>query len=157
MGVFSKRKGLFLLELSLIMAILLLGIGMAAPLFTNWQEEQRVEMAAAAVSAIIRDVQESVKNGDAKLPYGSERLNLYFVNQGEAVQYYTVRGVNIVKPSGYLPKGVKVYKTTVLTFRKDGFAGTSDEYSVTLLSQNKKYKRVVILAMYTGRTRIEKG
>lgn len=156
MDLFSKKRGTFLLELALVTMLIALAAGFAAPAFMDWQKEMKLDAAAAEVSAIIRDTQTAVRNADQHLPYGSERLDLYFVNQGDRIQYYTLRGANVVRPKGYLPAGIRLYKDMILKFRKDGFAGTNDEYTVTLMTKDKKYRRLVVLAMYTGRVRIQK-
>ena len=43
-----------------------------------------------------------------------------------------------------------------LRFRKDGFAGTGEEYNIFLTTDNGKYGRMITVAMYTGRVRVRK-
>ena len=72
-------------------------------------------------------------------------------------RYYTRKGTERVNPKGYLPKGIRVDGGKAsLRFRKDGFAGTGEEYNIFLTTDNGKYGRMITVAMYTGRVRVRK-
>lgn len=72
-------------------------------------------------------------------------------------RYYTRKGTERVNPKGYLPKGIRVDGGKAsFRFRKDGFAGTGEEYNIFLTTDNGKYGRMITVAMYTGRVRVRK-
>lgn len=155
----SKRKGAVLLELVIAGMLILLMAGIAAPAWTGWQEERKLEAAAAEMSAIIRDVEMGVRNGDARFSTStSEDMRLVFMMRNGRVYYYAARGSQQVKPVGYLAEGVRLEGTKAeFIFKKDGTPSGKMDYTVNLITTNRKYRRTLVVAVYTGRVRIEKG
>lgn len=158
MARFSKRKGMFLLEMVITGFLLALAAGITAPLMTEWQEERLLDVAAVEVSAIIRDAELYTRNGEERISGAPERLKLYFTMEGERIRYYSVRGIYQTRPRGLLPDGVRLGSQTVsLEFQKSGFSGQSDDLTFYLMTKDRKRARKLVVAMYTGRVRIEKA
>ncbi len=155
----SHRKGTILLEFVIACALFLLMAGMAVPRWMDWQEERKLEAAAAEMSAIIRDVEMGVRNGDARFSTStSENMRLTFVMRNGRVYYYAARGSQQVKPVGYLAEGVRLEGTKAeFIFKKDGVPAGKTDYTVNLITTNRKHRRTLVVAVYTGRVRIEKG
>lgn len=154
----SKRKGALLLEMVVAGFLLALAAGIAAPLMADWQEERLLDAAAGEVSAIIRDAQLNAQNGETRISGAPERLRLYFTMKNDRVQYYAARGIYQTRPKGMLPAGVQLGNQTVeLEFQKNGFSGRSDDLTFHLMTKDRKHARKLVVAMYTGRVRVEKA
>lgn len=98
------------------------------------------------------------ENESADYPSMSEGLTFFCETMTDGTgRYYTRKGTERVNPKGYLPKGIRVDGGKAsLRFRKDGFAGTGEEYNIFLTTDNGKYGRMITVAMYTGRVRVRK-
>lgn len=135
------------------MAVLGLACFMAVPYLSAWEEEQTLDMAAAEVKAAILAAQTAARSG--KEGYGS--FVSFYCNTSPAgrVEYYCRRGIRRFPPKGKLPSGVSLSAPVSMTFSKDGLSGTSQNTGLLLISRNRRYKRHIIVAVYTGRVRIE--
>ena len=110
------------------------------------------------MASAIRQVEILAKNESADYPSMSEGLTFFCETMTDGTgRYYTRKGTERVNPKGYLPKGIRVDGGKAsLRFRKDGFAGTGEEYNIFLTTDNGKYGRMITVAMYTGRVRVRK-
>ena len=135
----SFHRGTVLFEALLVSVILSLAALAVIPLYTGWRSEKRLELAA-------------------DYPSMSEGLTFFCETMTDGTgRYYTRKGTERVNPKGYLPKGIRVDGGKAsLRFRKDGFAGTGEEYNIFLTTDNGKYGRMITVAMYTGRVRVRK-
>lgn len=125
-GIFGSRhrQGFFLMEALLLALIIALAAASAVPVYSEWEDEKRLDLAAAEACALIRSAQQEAKNGTAAISGGGiEEITVRFAPSGGRVKYSTVRGVYSIKPSGYLPKGIVMNTTAQINFKKDGFAG----------------------------------
>ncbi len=153
----SSRHGYILLETLVAVLIFSLAAFALVPSYRNWQKEKELEMAAEEVAAAIRQVEVQAKSDiDAGLLPAS---GLYFICETKAdgnVKYHTRYGVENINPKGSLPDGICLEAGNVtMRFRKDTFAGTGETYNVALKTKDGKYRRIVTVAMYTGRVRIK--
>ena len=152
---FPCRRGFLLVEALLVALILTLGAAFTMPSLRNWQEERELDMAAQTLAASIRQAAVLAKN-DAETSVRVSR-NYHFNASTDAngrVVYYTSRGARRMKPSGTLPSRIILSGSLALVFDKQGFAGRGQNYSVYLYTKDRKYKRQVTVAMYTGRVRV---
>ena len=134
----SFHRGTVLFEVLLVSVILSLAALAVIPLYTGWRSEKRLELAAEEVASAIRQVEILAKNESADYPSMSEGLTFFCETMTDGTgRYYTRKG-------------------TELRFRKDGFAGTGEEYNIFLTTDNGKYGRMITVAMYTGRVRVRK-
>ena len=154
----SFHRGTVLFEVLLAAVILSLAALAVIPLYTGWRSEKRLELAAEEVASAIRQVEILAKNESADYPSMSEGLTFFCETMTDGTgRYYTRKGTERVNPKGYLPKGIRVDGGKAsLRFRKDGFAGTGEEYNIFLTTDNGKYGRMITVAMYTGRVRVRK-
>ncbi|MFR1231559.1 Tfp pilus assembly protein FimT/FimU [Dialister invisus] len=154
----SFHRGTVLFEVLLVSVILSLAALAVIPLYTGWRSEKRLELAAEEVASAIRQVEILAKNESADYPSMSEGLTFFCETMTDGTgRYYTRKGTERVNPKGYLPKGIRVDGGKAsLRFRKDGFAGTGEEYNIFLTTDNGKYGRMITVAMYTGRVRVRK-
>lgn len=154
----SFHRGTILFEALLVSVILSLAALAVIPLYTGWWSEKRLELAAEEVASAIRQVEILAKNESADYPSMSEGLTFFCETMTDGTErYYTRKGTERVNPKGYLPKGIRVDGGKAsLRFRKDGFAGTGEEYNIFLTTDNGKYGRMITVAMYTGRVRVRK-
>lgn len=154
----SFHRGTVLFEALLVSVILSLAALAVIPLYTGWRSEKRLELAAEEVASAIRQVEILAKNESADYPSMSEGLTFFCETMTDGTgRYYTRKGTERVNPKGYLPKGIRVDGGKAsLRFRKDGFAGTGEEYNIFLTTDNGKYGRMITVAMYTGRVRVRK-
>lgn len=144
------------MEALLLALIIALAAASAVPVYSEWEDEKRLDLAAAEACALIRSAQQEAKNGTADISGGGiEEITVRFAPSGGRVKYSTVRGVYSIKPSGYLPKGIVMNTTAQINFKKDGFAGGSGDYSFILFNENRTKGRRITVAMYTGRVRAE--
>lgn len=144
------------MEALLLALIIALAAASAVPIYSEWEDEKRLDLAAAEACALIRSAQQEAKNGTAAISGGGiEEITVRFAPSGGRVKYSTVRGVYSIKPSGYLPKGIVMNTTAQINFKKDGFAGGSGDYSFILFNENRTKGRRITVAMYTGRVRAE--
>ena len=157
-GIFGSRhrQGFFLMEALLLALIIALAAASVVPVYSEWEDEKRLDLAAAEACALIRSAQQEAKNGTADISGGGiEEITVRFAPSGGRVKYSTVRGVYSIKPSGYLPKGIVMNTTAQINFKKDGFAGGSGDYSFILFNEKRTKGRRITVAMYTGRVRAE--
>lgn len=157
-GIFGSchRQGFFLMEALLLTLIIALAAASAVPVYSEWEDEKRLDLAAAEACALIRSAQQEAKNGTAAISGGGiEEITVRFAPSGGRVKYSTVRGVYSIKPSGYLPKGIVMNTTAQINFKKDGFAGGSGDYSFILFNEKRTKGWRITVAMYTGRVRAE--
>lgn len=154
----SFHRGTVLFEVLLAAVILSLAALAVISLYTGWRSEKRLELAAEEVASAIRQVEILAKNESADYPSMSEGLTFFCETMTDGTgRYYTRKGTERVNPKGYLPKGIRVDGGKAsLRFRKDGFAGTGEEYNIFLTTDNGKYGRMITVAMYTGRVRVRK-
>lgn len=153
-----RRKGALLLEMAVTALLLALAAGIAVPFVSGWQEERLLDMAAAEMSSIIRDAELHARNGEERIAGAPERLRLYFTMKDGRIQYYAARGIYQTRPRGMLPEGVQLGSQTVeLEFQKNGFGGRSDDLTFHVMTKDRKHARKLVVAMYTGRVRIEKA
>lgn len=144
------------MEALLLALIIALAAASVVPVYSEWEDEKRLDLAAAEACALIRSAQQEAKNGTADISGGGiEEITVRFAPSGGRVKYSTVRGVYSIKPSGYLPKGIVMNTTAQINFKKDGFAGGSGDYSFILFNENRTKGRRITVAMYTGRVRAE--
>lgn len=145
------------MEALLLALIIALAAASAVPVYSEWEDEKRLDLAAAEACALIRSAQQEAKNGTAAISGGGiEEITVRFAPSGGRVKYSTVRGVYSIKPSGYLPKGIVMNTTAQINFKKDGFAGGgSGDYSFILFNEKRTKGRRITVAMYTGRVRAE--
>ena len=144
------------MEALLLALIIALAAASAVPVYSEWEDEKRLDLAAAEACALIRSAQQEAKNGTAAISGGGiEEITVRFAPSGGRVKYSTVRGVYSIKPSGYLPKGIVMNTTAQINFKKDGFAGGSGDYSFILFNEKRTRGRRITVAMYTGRVRAE--
>ena len=144
------------MEALLLALIIALAAASAVPVYSEWEDEKRLDLAAAEACALIRSAQQEAKNGTAAISGGGiEEITVRFAPSGGRVKYSTVRGVYSIKPSGYLPKGIVMNATAQINFKKDGFAGGSGDYSFILFNEKRTKGRRITVAMYTGRVRAE--
>lgn len=144
------------MEALLLALIIALAAASAVPVYSEWEDEKRLDLAAAEACALIRSAQQEAKNGTAAISGGGiEEITVRFAPSGGRVKYSTVRGVYSIKPSGYLPKGIMMNTTAQINFKKDGFAGGSGDYSFILFNEKRTKGRRITVAMYTGRVRAE--
>ena len=142
------------MEALLLALIIALAAASAVPVYSEWEDEKRLDLAAAEACALIRSAQQEAKNGTAAISGGGiEEITVRFAPSGGRVKYSTVRGVYSIKPSGYLPKGIVINTTAQINFKKDGFAGGSGDYSFILFNEKRTKGRRITVAMYTGRVR----
>ena len=137
----SFHRGTVLFEVLLAAVILSLAALAVIPLYTGWRSEKRLELAAEEVASAIRQVEILAKNESADYPSMSEGLTFFCETMTDGTgRYYTRKGTERVNPKGYLPKGIRVDGGKAsLRFRKDGFAGTGEEYNIFLTTDNGKY------------------
>ncbi len=162
----KSRKGMMLLEMMMTISILSLAAVWILPEISDWYREQRLNMAAAQVSALIRTVQAEARNGDAAFPTGSgisKEIIFSYQSQHQRVRYMCRRtGISISDPKGWLPEGIRISPTSVnIKFAQNGYpysddSTTSIEYSFHLRDSSRKGVRKIVVAAYTGRVRIEK-
>lgn len=144
------------MEALLLALIIALAAASAVPVYSEWEDEKRLDLATAEACALIRSAQQEAKNGTAAISGGGiEEITVRFAPSGGRVKYSTVRGVYSIKPSGYLPKGIVMNTTAQINFKKDGFAGGSGDYSFILFNEKRTKGRRITVAMYTGRVRAE--
>lgn len=144
------------MEALLLALIIALAAASAVPVYSEWEDEKRLDLAAAEACALIRSAQQEAKNGTAAISGGGiEEITVRFAPSGGRVKYSTVRGVYSIKPSGYLPKGIVMNTTAQINFKKNGFAGGSGDYSFILFNEKRTKGRRITVAMYTGRVRAE--
>ena len=144
------------MEALLLALIIALAAASAVPVYSEWEDEKRLDLAAAEACALIRSAQQEAKNGTAAISGGGiEEITVRFAPSGGRVKYSTVRGVYSIKPSGYLPKGIVMNTTAQINFKKDGFAGGSGDYSFIFFNEKRTKGRRITVAMYTGRVRAE--
>lgn len=159
MRLFSKRPGYLLLEAILSAVLIGMAAAAAVPLYEDWEDERRLDAAASAVCAIIREAQAEAHSVKAVGEGRQEKIELDFTNLSDGrVFYFGKRNGKNVEPKGYLPEGVTLHSTpVVLTFMKKGFTVKADKsYTVQLRTLDNRKGRNIVVAMYTGRVRVER-
>lgn len=126
---------------------------MAVPFLDAWEEEQVLDLSAREVKAAILEAETAARSG--KEGYGS--LVSFYCTSAEdgRVEYYCRRGIKRFPPKGKLNDRVRLAAPVSMDFSKNGLFGTSHNVGLLLLSKNRQYKRQIIVAVYTGRVRIE--
>ena len=154
----SMRSGFILAEALVVVLLFSLSLAMAVPALWDWQQERELDIAAEELAAAIRETETMARSFNTSYGNITDKVVFYCGIDGDGqVIYYARRGVYRVKPQGRLPKNIRVNTVLNLTFRKDGYAGASSEYTQTLQTQDGKYRRTLTVALYTGRVRIEKS
>lgn len=157
-GYVSSHRGFILIEALLAAVILALASLSVFPVYTGWQEEKKLESAAEEIVSAIRQAEILAKNEWAAYPDLAEGLTFVCETTADGTgRYYTSKGTERIRPKGNLPKGIRVDSGNVsIRFRKNNLAGESKKHSILLMTDDKKYKRLITVAMYTGRVRVEK-
>lgn len=159
--VFSgRRQGFLLLEMLAAVFLLALSAVWILPAVSDWQREQRLDMAAGQITSLIRTVQVEAKSGDLAYPGGSgifKEITFSSQGAGRRVRYYCVRtGIYTMGPKGWLPEGVRITPGTVsIRFAQNGYPSGSD-YSFRLRDTSGKGVRKIVVEAYTGRVRVER-
>ncbi len=153
----SSHPGYLLVEALVALLILALSSAFALPLLWDWQEERRIDLAAAEVASAIREAEMGARSGFA----GSSASIITFYCGAESdgrVVYDTRSGTKLITPRGKLSPRIRAVGSLQVTFRKDSFAGSdgNSKYSMSLRSEDGKHERQIVVAMYTGRVRVVK-
>ena len=152
------HSGFILVEALVVVLLLSLALGMALPALWNYQEERELAMAAEEVAAAIRQTETEARSYTTKYGNITDKVVFYCgPDSNGRVSYYARRGSMRVKPKGTLPKNITAHTALNLTFRKDGYAGASSQYTQTLQTRDGRYRRTLTVAVYTGRVRIEES
>lgn len=136
--------------------ILMLAAGIY-PLNASRFMERTLDASAGEVMAAIRETEMAASAGKDT---GTFTAGISFVieNKNGRVHYFARRGTTRVKPEGFLPEEVVLPGgDKSLFFTKSGFAGYGRDYSILLMTKDGKYKRRIVVAMYTGRVHMENG
>lgn len=77
-GIFGSRhrQGFFLMEALLLALIIALAAASAVPVYSEWEDEKRLDLAAAEACALIRSAQQEAKTGRPLFPEGESRRSL---------------------------------------------------------------------------------
>lgn len=150
---FYRRCGYLLVEALVVLLLFLTALGLAMPRFWDWQEEKELDMAAQQLAGAIRQAEMAVKSRERS--NDSDMLTFRCGPENGRVTYNGNRSGRVVPPRGTLPANVVCDDLLSITFRSDGFAGSdSSQYKVHLATKDKKYRRTVVVEMYTGRVRV---
>ncbi len=154
---FSRRSGFLLAEALVVLLILSVAMGLAVPKLWDWQQERQLDLAAEEVAAAIRETETLAKSYTDWYGNITDKVNFHCGPDGDGVvSYYAKRGIYKVSPKGNLPSNITTNVVLDLTFRKDGYAGNSTKYTQTLQTRDGKHRRLITVAAYTGRVRIER-
>ena len=154
----SLRGGYILLESVIVLFLMTLALFALFPVYGNWQKERQLETGAEEIAAALRQGEIQAKSESSDYPRESAGLVFYCLAEGnKRVHYYTKKGRYKVAPRGYLPEGIILTSGTAsLGFRKDGPVRSGSSYRIELKTADDKYRRIITVAAYTGRVRIEK-
>lgn len=126
---------------------------MAVPFLAAWEEEQVLDLSAREVKAAIMEAQTAARSG--KEGYGSF-VYFYCISADDGrVEYYCRRGTRRFPPKGKLNDRVRLAAPVSMAFSQNGLSGTSQNVGLLLISKKRQFKRHIIVAVYTGRVRIE--
>ena len=152
-----SRRGFVLFELVITLAVFMTALFLVLPFFGSWQREKRLEAAAEEIASALRAVSMQAKSESELYPNEAQGLVFYCtVAPGGRTRYGTRKGRRDVLPRGYLPEDIILTAgTATVKFRKSGPVGGS-EYRIELKTKDEKYRRIVTVAAYTGRVRVEK-
>lgn len=157
----SKERGIFLLELLILMGGLAVILGVAVPVFSSWRDARLLDSAAAETAAIIRQVQAEARNNETAYASAVDgKKKITFTTKNGRVYYYASRSTRNTQPKGYLPAGVFLASSNAIEmeFRRNGFPGSGNaSYTVTLVTKDRSHARKVTVAAYTGRVRVEEA
>lgn len=157
----SKRRGLFLLELTILTGALVAVLGIAVPIFSAWRDARLLDSAAAETVAVIRQVQAEARNNETAYASAVDgKKKITFTMKNGRVYYYASRRTQNMQPKGYLPVGVFLSSSTAIAmeFRRNGFPGSENaSYTITLVTKDRSHARKVTVAAYTGRVRVEEA
>ncbi len=153
----SHRSGFLLAEALVVLLLLSLSMGLIVPKLWDWQQERQLDLAAEEVAAAIRETEVIAKSYTDRYGNITNKVNFYCGPGSDGVvSYYAKRGTYRISPKGKLPKNITTHVVLDLTFRKDGYTGNSTKYTQTLQTVDGRHRRLITVAAYTGRVRIEK-
>ncbi len=152
-----SSRGFLLAEALAALLILGLASAFAVPRVYDWQEERRLDLAAAELASAIREAEMEARSGNTS----ASAVTITFYCRSETdgrVIYETKRGTKIITPKGKLSPTIRAGGTLKITFRKDNFAGSDSysKYSMYLRTKDGAHERQIVVAMYTGRVRVVK-
>ena len=153
-GLLPVRRGFLLAEALAVLLIFSLAAAMAVPSLWAWQEERELDMAAETLASAIREVIVMAKNDTDRLGNVGEEYYFHCIPENGGAAYRTEKGARILRPKGTLPKNIHVSGDLNLTFTKRVFAGGGKDYSLYLMTKDRKFQRRVTVAMYTKRVRV---
>jgi Tfp pilus assembly protein FimT len=151
---FWRHRGFVFAETLIVLLIVSLGMAMAVPSLSDWQEERQLDLAAEELASAIREAETEARSETSR--YGNVVARTYFfcAQDGDHVSYFTRKGTTTIRPKGSFPENIRGTGNLNLTLRKDGYAGESSKYSMYLRTKDGKYARQIVVAAYTGRVRI---
>lgn len=143
----GSRSGFLLAEMAVLLSILTMGLYFVMPAFWDFQERFELELATREITSAIREVKELSQTdaGDTQ----------FFCNmENGLVTYRSYRGPTALPVQGTLSSSIACSDYLNVRFRKDGFAGDSNQYTFQLFTKDRKYRRQIVVAMYTGRVKV---
>jgi prepilin-type N-terminal cleavage/methylation domain-containing protein len=145
-----NQKGITLIELVVVMAIIAIGAALTTPNISGWLPSYRLRSATRDVVSIMRVAQiKAVSNNT------SYRVTFDTVNESYIIQYQDTGGAWVGEGGTQtLPTGVKFNTTfpgNITTFSPNS---TATDGNVTLNNNKGANKRIRLLGL-TGRIRIE--
>jgi general secretion pathway protein H len=145
-----NQKGITLIELVVVMAIIAIGAALTTPNISGWLPSYRLRSATRDVASTLRLAQ--IKAVSSNTPY---RVAFDTVNESYILQYQDTGGGWLTEGEALsLPTGVKFNTTfagNITTFLPNS---TATDGNVTLNNNKGANKRIRLLGL-TGRIRIE--
>ncbi len=156
-GSTRSLRGFLLVEALAVLLILGVAGAFSVPLLWDWQEERRIDLAAAELASAIREAEMEARSGSASNAASTIAFYCY-ADSDSRIIYETRRGTKLITPKGKLHPHITAGGRLYITFRKDSFAGSDNlsKYSMYLRTQDGKHERQIVVAMYTGRVRVVK-
>lgn len=142
-----SRSGFLLTEMAVLLSILTMGLYFVMPLFWDFQERFELELATREITSAIRTVKELSQTDEGDTQFFCKMEN-------GLVTYRSYRGSLPLPVQGTLSSSILCSDYLNVKFRKDGFAGRSNQFSFSLFTKDRKYRRQVVVAMYTGRVKV---
>jgi type II secretory pathway pseudopilin PulG len=152
----ARHGGFLLFEALLASAVIALLFAAALPKWDDAVAERELDQSARQVAAAIRRAQIEAKNSYR----GSDMVmrGVTFICGTEddgRVHYKTKWAFKTIRPYGVLPPGITSSSSRLfLRFSQDGFAGRGKKYYMKLETADRRFRRELTVALYTGRVRI---
>ena len=145
------QRGFSFIELIVVISIILIAAALAVPRLGNSIAVRELEDAAQQLATDIRWTQQMVVNSDSN--------NLPILMFSNAVPYgYTItQGTKIMKKHDF-PASVNLTGNPGnLIFKINGIPASGSDFTISLRSTGINQARKVVIAMSTGRVRVEKS